>query len=81
MGKLLGHDIPAFAGLQSLIAGSRPENRTLFSVIDDPAKVEAALRLLQESSGGADEPATGIAFTIPILHVQGLAEDLRSGAD
>ena len=81
MGKLLGHDIPAFAGLQSLISGSRPENRTLFSVIDDPGKVEAALRLLQESSGDAGSPATGIAFTIPVRHVQGLADDLRGGSD
>lgn len=80
MGELLGHDIPAFAGLQSLISGSRPENRTLFSVIDDPGKVEAALRLLQQSSGGTEKPATGIAFTIPIRYVQGLADDLRGGS-
>ena len=80
MGELLGHDIPAFAGLQSLISGSRPENRTLFSVIDDPGKVKAALRLLQQSSGGAEKPATGIAFTIPIRYVQGLADDLRGGS-
>ena len=28
MGRLLSHDIPIFAGLQTLLQGSRPQNRT-----------------------------------------------------
>jgi nitrogen regulatory protein P-II 1 len=32
MGRLLSHDIPIFAGLQTLLQGSRPQNRTIFSV-------------------------------------------------
>ena len=32
MGRVLSHDIPIFAGLQTLLTGSRPQNRTVFSV-------------------------------------------------
>ena len=33
MGRLLSHDIPIFAGLQTLVSRSRPQNRTIFSII------------------------------------------------
>jgi nitrogen regulatory protein PII len=33
MGSLLSHDIPLFAGLQTLVSGSRPQNRLILSVI------------------------------------------------
>ena len=75
MGKLLSHDIPIFAGLQTLISRSRPQNRTIFSVIADD-KVEPALALLQDVCGNLEDPATGIAFTIPITRVVGLAPEL-----
>ena len=42
MGRVLSHDIPIFAGLQTLIARSRPQNQTLFSVIKEEEKVEGA---------------------------------------
>ena len=34
MGRVLSHDIPIFAGLQTLITRSRPQNRTIFSVVE-----------------------------------------------
>lgn len=76
MGRVLSHDIPIFAGLQTLIARSRPQNQTIFSVIKEDEKVEGALALLQEICGNLDDPATGIAFTIPIGRVVGLAPEL-----
>lgn len=75
MGRLLTHDIPIFAGLQTLISGSRPQNRTIFSVVEDD-KVEPAIALLQDVSGNLNDPATGIAFTIPVTRVVGLAPEL-----
>ncbi|UCC26300.1 MAG: hypothetical protein JSU98_04195 [Gemmatimonadales bacterium] len=78
MGRLLTHDIPIFAGLQSLIAGSRPQNRTIFSVISDD-KVEPAFDLLQDVCGNLAAPATGIAFSIPVSKVVGLAPELGGG--
>jgi len=60
MGRVLSHDIPIFAGLQTLLSRSRPQNVTLFSVI----------------CGNLDDPATGIAFTLPLTRVVGLAGEL-----
>lgn len=75
MGRLLSHDIPIFAGLQTLISRSRPQNRTIFSVIEEE-KLDAALDLLQDVCGSLGAPATGIAFSLPVDRVVGLAPEL-----
>jgi len=75
MGRVLSHDIPIFAGLQTLISRSRPQNRTIFSVVEDD-KVGPAVALLQEVCGDLSAPATGIAFTFPLDRVVGLAPEL-----
>jgi nitrogen regulatory protein P-II 1 len=76
MGRVLSHDIPIFAGLEPLLTRSRPQNQTIFSVIQEEEKVEGALALLQEICGDLNNPATGIAFTIPVNRVVGLAPEL-----
>lgn len=76
MGRVLSHDIPIFAGLQTLISRARPQNRTIFSVIDDEEKVERAIALLQDVCGNLSDPATGIVFTVPVERVVGLAPEL-----
>lgn len=80
MGRLLTHDIPIFAGLQSLVAGVRPQNRTIFSVIPDD-RVEDAFALLQDVCGDLAAPATGIAFSVPVNKVVGLAPELGGDTD
>ncbi len=75
MGRVLSHDIPIFAGLQTLISRSRPQNRTIFSVVESE-KVDPAIALLQEVCGDLTAPATGIAFTVPLGRVVGLAPEL-----
>jgi len=75
MGSVLSHDIPIFAGLQTLLSGSRPQNQMIFSVIP-VEKVQPAITLLQEVAGNLDQPATGIAFTLTIDEVVGLAPEL-----
>lgn len=75
MGRVLSHDIPIFAGLQTLISRSRPQNRTIFSVIETE-KLDAAFALLQEVCGDLSGPATGIAFALPLDRVVGLAPEL-----
>ena len=80
MGRVLSHDIPIFAGLQTLISRSRPQNQTLFSVIDEQEKVEQAIALLQDVCGRFDDPATGIAITVPVTRVVGLAPELGESA-
>ena len=80
MGRVLSHDIPIFAGLQTLISRSRPQNRTIFSVVEEE-KLDPALALLQEVCGNLDAPATGIAFALPVDRVVGLAPELGGGSD
>ncbi|MCG6957880.1 MAG: P-II family nitrogen regulator [Gemmatimonadetes bacterium] len=75
MGRVLSHDIPIFAGLQTLISRSRPQNRMLFSVLPED-HVEPVLELLQDVCGNLESPATGIAFVLPVEHVVGLAPEL-----
>ena len=75
MGHVLSHDVPIFAGLRSLTARSRPSNQTLFSVVADD-KVDAAIALMQEVCGSLETPGAGIAFTIPVSRVVGLATEL-----
>jgi nitrogen regulatory protein P-II 1 len=75
MGSVLSHDIPIFAGLQTLISGSKPQNRMIFSVVP-VERVDPVIALLQEISGNLDAPATGIVFTLPIDRVVGLAPEL-----
>jgi len=79
MGRVLSHDIPIFAGLQTLISGSRPQNRTIFSVLPQE-KVAEVMSLLQEVAGNLASPATGIAFTLPLDQVVGLAPELGDEA-
>jgi len=75
MGRVLSHDIPIFAGLQTLISRSRPQNRMLFSVLPEE-RVDAVLALLQDVCGNLESPATGIAFVLPVDRVVGLAPEL-----
>lgn len=76
MGRVISHDIPIFAGLDAIASRSRPQNQTIFSVIREEEKVEGVLRLLREICGDLDNPATGIAFTIPVNRVVGLAPEI-----
>lgn len=76
MGRVLSHDIPIFAGLETLARRSRPQNQTLFSVIRDDATVDRVISVLQEICGDFEDPATGIVFTVPVGRVIGLAPEL-----
>ena len=75
MGQILSHDIPIFAGLQTLISGSRPQNRTILSVLQEE-KVAEVIAILQDVMGNLESPATGIVFTLPVDQVVGLAPEL-----
>lgn len=80
MGRLLSHDIPIFAGLQTLITGSRPQNRMIFSVLPED-RLDDAIAVLQEVCGNFAAPATGIAFVLPVDRVIGLAPELGDEAN
>ncbi len=76
MGRVLTHDIPIFAGLDTVASRSRPKNQTLLSVIRDDNTVDRVIALLQEICGDFEDPATGIVFTIPVSRVVGLSPEI-----
>lgn len=76
MGRVLSQEVPVFAGLQTLMARSRPQNTTILSVIKSQETLDAAVGLAQRVCGDFDSPATGILFTIKLDRVVGLAPEL-----
>jgi nitrogen regulatory protein P-II 1 len=81
MARVLTHDIPLFAGIQTLISRSRAQNYTIFSVIDEQQKVDAAFAVIQDVCGGLDAPGTGIMFTVPVTRAVGVAPELGEESD
>ena len=81
MAHILTHDIPLFAGIQTLISRSRAQNYTIFSVIDEQEKADAAFAVIQDVCGSLDEPGTGIMFTVPVTRVVGVAPELGEESD
>jgi len=75
MGHILSTRVPIFAGFQSM-AGTTTSNKTIFSVIQDPAKVNVAFDIIEEVCGSLGNPGVGIAFTLPIEEVRGLKPEL-----
>ena len=47
------------------------ENKTIFMVVPDE-KVATVSAIVNEVTGGLDHPDTGILFTVPIDHVEGM---------
>jgi nitrogen regulatory protein PII len=76
MGRLLAQEVPIFAGLRTLNTRSRTANRTLFCVVDD-GKVDAAVRMIEETCGDLQGAGMGIIFTVPVGRVIGLAPELE----
>lgn len=81
MARVLTHDIPIFSGIQTLISSSRPQNLTIFSVVDDQAKVDAAIAVIQDVCGSLEGAGTGIVFTIPVSRAVGIAPELGEGME
>jgi hypothetical protein len=71
MGHILSAEVPIFAGLRFMFAGSRPFNKTIFSVIRDD-KTAALKDLVNTILGPMDEGGKGILFFISVDEVVGL---------
>ena len=76
MGRVLSRELPIFAGLRELETRARASNRTILCVADD-AKIDAAVRLVQEVCGDLARPGSGILFTLPVTRVIGLSAELE----
>jgi nitrogen regulatory protein P-II 1 len=79
MGRVLSQDEPVFAGLQTLMARSRPRNTTILSVIETQEVLDRAIEAAQRACGDFNSPGTGILFTIKLDRTVGLAPGLDLG--
>ena len=75
MGRILTYEVPIFAGLRELLPGSRPFNKTIFSIINEN-KVEPLTKAIEQIIGSLDEPGNGIVFTLNVDNVRGLAKEI-----
>lgn len=75
MGHILSAEVPIFAGLRFMFAGSRPYNKTILSVINDD-KIEPLKVLVEKILGPLAESGNGIMFFIDIAEVVGLKPEL-----
>ena len=75
--QYVGHDMtepPAiFGSLRKYLHPDNGNNKTLVILLDD-SKVETVRKIVNDVTGGLDHPDVGIAFTLPVLSVDGIAK-------
>jgi nitrogen regulatory protein P-II 1 len=76
MGHILSSDIPIFAGLRFMFAGSRPYNKTILSIIEEE-KIDPLKELIKKVIGPLEESGRGILFFIDIAEVIGLKPEIK----
>ncbi len=67
----LSQEIPIFAGFRSILKGTKPYNKIIFSVIRDEQLLEQALATIDETVGGIANGKRGILFSLPVDHFFG----------
>lgn len=65
MGRVLSYDIPIFAGFRDLMAGSRPYNKTILTVVDE-SLVEETTKGIQGICSEAEGPGVGLLVALPV---------------
>ncbi|MDP6418124.1 MAG: hypothetical protein QF492_03730 [Candidatus Krumholzibacteria bacterium] len=75
MGQILSEEIPIFAGIRGLFPGRESQHSLLLSVVEEE-KADAILKMLPEICGPLSRKGSGIAFTVPVDRVQGMAKEL-----
>ena len=74
--SLEGHDELRFmASLRLLMNPAHKENKTILMVLPEE-KVPLVSKIVNEATGGLEKPDTGILFTVPIDHVEGLEQHI-----
>ena len=70
--SLYNHDELKFiASLRLLLDPSHQENKTIFVVLPED-KISVVSRIVNDITGGLNNPDTGILFTVPVQHIEGI---------
>lgn len=75
MGQLLAVDVPIFAGLRDLLPGSRPYNKTIFTITEEE-NIPNIITAIEQVTGSLDVPGNGIAFSLKVDFVKGIAKSI-----
>jgi len=73
LGYYLAYEVPLFAGFKEFLKGNKPYNKTILSVVKDDRAVKRLVPILDEITGGLDQPGTGVMFLLPIEWGYGFA--------
>lgn len=74
MGRAVGDSEVFFGTIRKMLDGSRPYNKTIFTVVEDEELLERAVKEVQRIVGDIYEPGVGMMFTLPIGSVYGMAK-------
>ncbi len=74
MGRYLTYEVPLFADFKEFMKGNKPYNKTILSVVQDETVIPELKKLLDEITGGLENPGTGILFTLPVDYAVGLID-------
>ena len=74
MGRYLTYEVPLFADFKEFMKGNKPYNKTILSVVSNEEAIPHLKKLLDEITGGLENPGTGIFFTLPVDYAVGLIE-------
>jgi len=74
MGRTLCDTTPIFGGLRNLLQDCRPNNLTIFTVLNSAEKKKKAIRRIQQVLGDLNEPNTGMYFIMPVSEASGMTE-------
>lgn len=71
--KLLGYrdDLPLMPSMRNLLQSREEHHRTLFTVVQEEAKVDQLIEATQKIVGNLNEPNKGVIFVLPVTRVVG----------
>lgn len=75
MGRAIGESDHIFGSIRNLLDGSRPYNKTIFTVIENENVLNEAIKGVQRILGDISDPGVGMMFTLPVGNVFGMARD------
>ncbi len=74
--QVLAKGIPIFAGFKFGLEGSRPYNKVIMGITDDPQVVEELAVILKDSDIDFNEPGVGRMMTIKLESVMGTPPEI-----
>ncbi len=66
---------PFYGVLKNMLEGSRPYNKTIFTVINDDKLLDKAVNKVKDIVGDIHEPGVGIMFTVPVGNTYGFRSE------